>query len=72
MKVSEPTRHSANSGDPTNLCQQYGPVYFSHPQRFIINYAYDLPLGKHQGALGISAKRMERVAVSPQFRMALR
>ena len=31
---------------------RYGPVYFSHPQRFIINYSYDLPFGKHNGALG--------------------
>jgi hypothetical protein len=43
---------SGNSGDPTNLSQQYGPVYFNHPQRFIINYAYDLPFGQHQGFLG--------------------
>jgi hypothetical protein len=43
---------SGNSGDPTNLAQQYGPVYFNHPQRFIINYAYDLPFGTHQGFLG--------------------
>jgi hypothetical protein len=43
---------SGNSGDPTNLSQQYGPVYFNHPQRFIINYAYDLPFGQHQGFVG--------------------
>jgi hypothetical protein len=43
---------SGNSGDPTNLAQQYGPVYFNHPQRFIINYAYDLPFGTHQGFAG--------------------
>ncbi|MGA2880187.1 MAG: carboxypeptidase-like regulatory domain-containing protein [Bryobacteraceae bacterium] len=47
-----PNPNSGNSGDPTNLAQQYGPVYFSHPQRFILNYAYDLPFGKHDGALG--------------------
>ncbi len=51
-KVTSPTRIPANSGDPTSLSQQYGPVWFSHPQRFIINYAYDLPFGKHDGALG--------------------
>jgi hypothetical protein len=44
--------NSGNSGDPTSLSQQYGPVYFSHPQRFILNYAYDLPFGQHNGPLG--------------------
>jgi hypothetical protein len=34
------------------LNQQYGPVYFSRPQRLIINYAYNLPLGTHQGVAG--------------------
>ena len=43
---------SANSNDPNNMAQQYGPAYFSHPQRFILNYSYDLPFGQHTGALG--------------------
>jgi hypothetical protein len=43
---------SGNSNDPENLAQQYGPTYFSHPQRFIINYSYDLPLGQHTGFTG--------------------
>jgi Carboxypeptidase regulatory-like domain len=43
---------SANSNDPQSLSQQWGPVYFSHPQRFIINYSYELPLGTHQGFAG--------------------
>jgi hypothetical protein len=46
------TGNAGNSGDPTNLAQQYGPVGFSRPQRFIVNYAYDLPLGTHTGAAG--------------------
>jgi hypothetical protein len=46
------TANAGNSGDPTNLAQQYGPVGFSRPQRLIINYSYDLPLGKHTGAVG--------------------
>ncbi len=46
------TGSAANSGDPTNLAQQYGPVGFSRPQRLIINYAYDLPFGRHDGAAG--------------------
>ncbi|MGA2878982.1 MAG: TonB-dependent receptor [Bryobacteraceae bacterium] len=45
----------ANSNLPTALGQQYGPVGFSHPQRFVVNYSYDLPLGKHTGALGLLA-----------------
>jgi hypothetical protein len=43
---------SGNSGLPTSMSQQYGPVYFARPQRFIINYSYELPLGKHDGAMG--------------------
>jgi hypothetical protein len=46
---------SADSNNPSDLAQQYGPAYFSHPQRFIINYSYDLPFGKHTGALGLLA-----------------
>jgi hypothetical protein len=46
---------SADSNDPSNLAQQYGPAYFSHPQRFIISYSYDLPFGQHKGGLGLLA-----------------
>lgn len=41
--------NTANSGDPRNLAQQYGPAYFNRPQRFVFNYGWDLPFGKHQG-----------------------
>lgn len=44
--------NEANSGNPMYLNQQYGPLYFNHPQRLILNYAYDLPLGQHNGFLG--------------------
>jgi hypothetical protein len=47
--------NGANSNLPSALGQQYGPVGFSHPQRFVINYSYDLPFGKHSGALGLLA-----------------
>src|SRR5579875_1226705 len=50
------TNASGNQGDsnnPSNLGQQYGPATFNHPNRFIVNYAYDLPLGTHRGALGV-------------------
>jgi len=41
--------NTANSNDPRNLDQQYGPSYFNRPQRFILNYSWDLPFGKHTG-----------------------
>jgi Carboxypeptidase regulatory-like domain len=50
--LADLTGSAANSGDPTNLAQQYGPVGFSRPQRLIINYAYDLPFGRRDGAAG--------------------
>ena len=37
---------------PAALAQQYGPSYFNRPQRFIINYSWDIPFGKHDGVLG--------------------
>jgi hypothetical protein len=46
---------SADSNNPSNLGQQYGPAYFSHPNRFIVNYSYELPFGNHKGALGALA-----------------
>jgi len=44
--------NSANSNDPSNLAQQYGPVAFNRPQRLIVNYSYDLPSTSRKGALG--------------------
>lgn len=41
----------ANSNYPGNLAQQYGPVSFNRPQRFIVNYDYQLPFS-HSGGLG--------------------
>jgi hypothetical protein len=46
----------ANSNVTTATGQQYGPVNFSHPQRFVVNYSYDLPFGNPSGALGYIAK----------------
>jgi hypothetical protein len=43
---------TANSNDASNLAQQYGQATFVRPQRFVVNYAYDLPFGKHTGFLG--------------------
>jgi len=50
--LTDLTVDSANSNNAGNLMQQYGPSYFNRPQRFIINYSYDLPFGKHNGFVG--------------------
>jgi hypothetical protein len=41
----------ANGNNPLNTAQQYGPAYFNHPQRFIVNYSWNLPFGKHTGVV---------------------
>ncbi|HTC91176.1 MAG TPA: carboxypeptidase regulatory-like domain-containing protein [Bryobacteraceae bacterium] len=46
---------SADSNVPENLSQQMGPAWFSRPNRFIVNYSYDLPFGNHTGGLGLLA-----------------
>jgi hypothetical protein len=50
--LTDLTVDSANSNNASYLLQQYGPSYFNRPQRFIINYSYDLPFGKHNGFTG--------------------
>ena len=50
--LTDVTVDSANSNNAGSLAQQYGPSYFNRPQRFIINYSYDLPFGKHDGIAG--------------------
>jgi hypothetical protein len=42
----------ANSNNASNLAQQWGPALYSRPQRFVVNYSYDLPFGTHSGLLG--------------------
>ena len=42
----------ANSNNASNLTQQWGPALYSRPQRFVVNYNYDLPFGTHSGLLG--------------------
>jgi hypothetical protein len=42
----------ANSNNASNLAQQWGPAVFSRPQRFVVNYSYDLPFGTHSGFTG--------------------
>src|SRR5262249_16058822 len=41
----------ANSNNASDLGQQYGPALFSRPQRFVVNYSYELPFGNHDGGL---------------------
>ena len=43
---------TANSNNASDLAQQYGPATFIRPQRFVVNYAYDLPFGTHTGVAG--------------------
>jgi hypothetical protein len=50
--LTDLTVDGANSNNAGNLNQQYGPSYFNRPQRFIINYSWDLPFGKHNGFTG--------------------
>jgi Carboxypeptidase regulatory-like domain len=46
---SNPT---ANSNNASSMSQQYGPATFVRPQRFVVNYNYDLPFGTHSGLAG--------------------
>jgi hypothetical protein len=50
--LTDGNQNTANGNDAENLAQQYGPAFFNHPQRFVVNYSWDLPFGKHNGALG--------------------
>jgi Carboxypeptidase regulatory-like domain len=42
----------ANSNDPQDLGQQYGPSFFNRPQRLSVNYQYDLQIGERPGITG--------------------
>jgi len=45
--------NTANINEALNMGGQYGRVSFDRPQRFVINYSYDLPIGKNMtGAEG--------------------
>jgi len=50
--LTDLTVDSANSNNSSYLMQQYGPSYFNRPQRFIINYSWDIPFGQHTGIAG--------------------
>jgi Carboxypeptidase regulatory-like domain/TonB dependent receptor-like, beta-barrel len=51
--LSDVTVDSANSNNAANVAQQYGPSYFNRPNRFVVNYSWNLPFGQHNGALGL-------------------
>ena len=38
---------------------------FSRPQRFVVNYSYDLPFGKHDGITGRLLERLEYLWCDP-------
>jgi hypothetical protein len=42
----------SNSGDPSNLQQQYGLSPYYRPQRLVINYSWDIPYGNLKGFAG--------------------
>ena len=44
--------YGANGNDASDTRQQYGPAYYNRPQRFIVNYSWDLPFGHPAGILG--------------------
>ena len=50
--LTNSSENSANYNNASDLSQQYGPSYFNRPQRFIVNYNYDLPFRERPGALG--------------------
>lgn len=52
----------ANGNDASDLSQQYGRDWFNRPQRFVVNYNYELPFGK--GSQGIEAKLISGWSVS--------
>jgi hypothetical protein len=43
---------SANSNNPQDLGQQYGPSGFNRPQRLSVNYQYDLQIAERPGITG--------------------
>jgi len=40
-----------NINDANHIGTQYAPAYFSRPNRFVVNYSYDLPFGKVNSAM---------------------
>ncbi|HTW24275.1 MAG TPA: carboxypeptidase regulatory-like domain-containing protein [Candidatus Baltobacteraceae bacterium] len=42
----------ANSNDPQDLAQQYGPSFYNRPQRLSVNYEYEFPNLNREGITG--------------------
>jgi hypothetical protein len=43
---------TANSNNASDLSQQNGPAYFNRPQRFVVNYTWDIPAVRRDRAVG--------------------
>lgn len=46
-----PGEGQTNVNDASRTGSQYGPAAFSHPHRFVLTYAYDLPFGGSKSAV---------------------
>jgi hypothetical protein len=42
----------ANSNNPQDLGQQYGPSFYNRPQRLSVNYQYEFPASQREGIAG--------------------
>jgi Carboxypeptidase regulatory-like domain len=54
--------NTANINEALNMGAQYGRVSFDRPQRFVVNYSYDLPFGKDMA--GVKGKLVSGWSVS--------
>ncbi len=52
QKSSSNFEFGANINNPDIKADSYGPGPQNIPQRFVVNYHYDLPFGQHAGGLG--------------------
>ena len=41
--VGQPGEFAANINNPSIMSESYGPASYNAPQRFVVNYSYDLP-----------------------------
>ena len=54
----------ANMGNPEYPASQYGRAGFSRPQRFVVNYSYNLPFGNPSGLKGKFASGWQMAGVT--------
>jgi hypothetical protein len=50
--TQQPGEFAGNVNNPDDLSAQYGRSSFNNPQRFVVNYNYQLPFSNYTGALG--------------------